>query len=92
MPLSLHSKVAEPSSHTAAFIKVVETIIDGLKNRSVATKRDIFYRSVALFVKQAVVDSVRLERSLPFFHYPADQLESFAAHRGHRRHAPGSPK
>lgn len=40
----------------------MEVIIDGLKNRSVSTKRDIFYRSVALFVKQTVVDSVGLVR------------------------------
>lgn len=44
---------------TAAFLKVVECILDGLKRKVVSTKRDIFYRSVALFVKQQLVDSVR---------------------------------
>ncbi|KAL8281123.1 hypothetical protein RQP46_006481 [Phenoliferia psychrophenolica] len=42
----------------AAFIKTVELILDGLRGNVVATKRDLFYRSVKLFGKQARVDAI----------------------------------
>ncbi|GAA5888179.1 hypothetical protein JCM5296_000220 [Sporobolomyces johnsonii] len=42
----------------ACLLKVVATVLDGLKNRIVSTKRDIYYRDVALFVKQQTVDSI----------------------------------
>ncbi|CEQ39630.1 SPOSA6832_01179 [Sporobolomyces salmonicolor] len=42
----------------ACLLKVAATVLDGLKSRTVSTKRDIYYRDVALFVKQQTVDSI----------------------------------
>ncbi|GAA5950306.1 hypothetical protein JCM21900_001109 [Sporobolomyces salmonicolor] len=42
----------------ACLLKVAATVLDGLKSRIVSTKRDIYYRDVALFVKQQTVDSI----------------------------------
>ncbi|GAA5987818.1 hypothetical protein JCM11641_004939 [Rhodosporidiobolus odoratus] len=42
----------------ACLLRVVELIIDGLDNRIVTTKRDLFYRDVALFSKQSTVDAI----------------------------------
>lgn len=51
------------SLFAAAFIRVVQLLLEGLASSTVSTKRDLFYRDVSLFRKQAVVDSVR--RPLP---------------------------
>ncbi|BGP55834.1 endodeoxyribonuclease [Rhodotorula sphaerocarpa] len=42
----------------AAFIRVVQLLLEGLASSTVSTKRDLFYRDVSLFRKQAVVDSL----------------------------------
>lgn len=43
---------------SASVLKALELILDGLRSKKVTTKRDLFYRSVKVFGKQARVDSV----------------------------------
>ncbi|BGP16475.1 hypothetical protein JCM10213_007919 [Rhodosporidiobolus nylandii] len=42
----------------ASLLKVVELIVEGLDKRIVSTKRDLYYRDVALFLKQHAVDTL----------------------------------
>ncbi|GAA5850652.1 hypothetical protein JCM8547_001945 [Rhodosporidiobolus lusitaniae] len=42
----------------AYLLKVIELILEGLDKRVVSTKRDLYYRDVALFAKQATVDAL----------------------------------
>ncbi|GAA6038244.1 hypothetical protein JCM8097_005811 [Rhodosporidiobolus ruineniae] len=42
----------------AALLRVIEFILDGLDKRIVSTKRDLYYRDVALFVRQQTVDAL----------------------------------
>lgn len=42
----------------AILLFIVDVVLTGLRENVVVTKRDIFYRNVALFKKQTVVDSV----------------------------------
>lgn len=42
----------------AAFLRVIELVLDGLRSNAVATKRELYYRDPKLFVRQAVVDGI----------------------------------
>ncbi|GAA5886178.1 hypothetical protein JCM6882_004290 [Rhodosporidiobolus microsporus] len=42
----------------AALLKVIELIIDGLHKKLVSTKRDLYYRDIAVFGKQQTVDAL----------------------------------
>ncbi|GAA5895322.1 hypothetical protein JCM8208_005977 [Rhodotorula glutinis] len=42
----------------ACLLKVIELVLEALKSGIVCTKRDMYYRDVNLFVKQAIVDSL----------------------------------
>ncbi|GAA5833571.1 hypothetical protein JCM9279_001564 [Rhodotorula babjevae] len=46
------------SRELACLLKVVELVLEALKSGIICTKRDMYYRDVALFVKQAIVDSL----------------------------------
>ena len=58
-----HPVLSHSAFAPAAFLKTVELILDGLRGNVVATKRDLYYRCVKVFGKQARVDAVRSIRS-----------------------------
>ncbi|KAL7343307.1 Spo11/DNA topoisomerase VI subunit A, partial [Rhodotorula toruloides] len=43
---------------TACLLRLVELVLEGLRDEKVSTKRDLYYRDVALFGKQTIVDSL----------------------------------
>lgn len=43
---------------SAILVRLIELIIDGLGANTISTKRDLYYKDVALFGKQSVVDQV----------------------------------
>ncbi|CDR40623.1 hypothetical protein NBRC10512_008098 [Rhodotorula toruloides] len=42
----------------ACLLRLVELVLEGLRDEKVSTKRDLYYRDVALFGKQTIVDSL----------------------------------
>lgn len=50
--------VAGGGRELAAFLRVIELVLDGLRTNTVATKRELYYRDPKLFGRQAVVDGI----------------------------------